>query len=58
MIARFLGHEQIETTREYINPSMEQLRAALENTITVNGERSAVFLEDYEKRRARLYGIG
>jgi len=56
-IARFLGHEQIETTKEYLNPSMEQLREALESTCTKNESGTIPTPEGYEARRARLCGI-
>ena len=56
-IARFLGHEQIETTKEYLNPSMEQLREALESTCTKNESGTICTPEGYEERRARLCGI-
>ena len=56
-IARFLGHEQIETTKEYLNPSMEQLREALESTCTKNESGTIRRPEGYEERRARLCGI-
>lgn len=56
-IARFLGHEQIETTKEYLNPSMEQLREALESTCTKNESGFICIPEGYEERRARLCGI-
>jgi len=56
-IARFLGHEQIETTKEYLNPSMEQLREALESTCSKNESGTISTPEGYEARRARLCGI-
>ena len=56
-IARFLGHEQIETTKEYLNPSMEQLRKALESTCIKNESGTIHAPEGYEERRARLCGI-
>jgi len=56
-IARFLGHESIETTKEYLSPSMEQMRHALESSDPENDFKVTVNTEDYEKKRARLYGI-
>ena len=56
-IARFLGHEQIETTKEYLSPSMEQLRLALESTCTKNESGTIPAPNGYEARRARLCGI-
>lgn len=56
-IARFLGHEQIETTKEYICPSMEQLREALESTCIKNESGAISTPDGYEARRARLCGI-
>jgi len=57
MISRFLGHEQLETTKEYLNPSMEQMREALESTITNDNHHATEFVEAYEEKRARLYGL-
>lgn len=56
-IARFLGHEQIETTKEYLSPSMEQLRSALESTYVNDATRTIPVPEGYEERRAKLCGI-
>jgi site-specific recombinase XerD len=56
-IARFLGHEQIETTKEYMSPSMDQLREALENTMLKNEKGTIPAPEGYEEKRARLCGI-
>jgi len=56
-IARFLGHEQIETTKEYMSPSMRQLREALEYTMIKNENGTIPMPEGYEERRARLCGI-
>jgi site-specific recombinase XerD len=56
-IARLLGHEQIETTKEYLNPSMEQLREAVENTCAKNEHGYAPSPEGYEAKRAILCGI-
>lgn len=56
-IARFLGHEQIETTKEYLSPSMEQLRRALESTYIKNESGTIPTPEGYEERRAKLCGI-
>jgi len=56
-IARFLGHEQIETTKEYMSPSMDQLREALEDTMIKNWDGTIPSPEGYEDRRARLCGI-
>jgi site-specific recombinase XerD len=56
-IARFLGHEQVETTKEYLSPSMEQLREALENTCAKNEFGDLPSPEGYEAKRARLCGI-
>jgi site-specific recombinase XerD len=57
MISRLLGHEQLETTKEYLSPSMEQMRAALESSMTMNDHNTAEFSEEYEERRARLCGL-
>lgn len=57
IIARFLGHEQIETTKEYLNPSMDQFREALESTCAKNEAGTIRALEGYEERRAKLCGI-
>ncbi len=59
LISRFLGHESIETTKEYLAPSMEQLKEMIEKGIP---EKIAVHKEDssyidYERRRAQLCGI-
>ena len=56
-IARFLGHELIETTKEYLNPSMEQMRRALEASSSADDFKTTVNTDEYEKKRARLYGI-
>lgn len=56
-IARFLGHEQIETTKEYLSPSMEQLRNALESACVKDESGSVPTPEGYEERRAKLCGI-
>jgi len=56
-IARFMGHEQIETTKEYMSPSMNQLREALEDTMLKNDSGTIIVPEGYEDRRARLCGI-
>jgi len=56
-IARFLGHEQIETTKEYLTPSMEQLRHALERSYVKNNSETIPTPVGYEERRAKLCGI-
>jgi len=56
-IARLLGHEQLETTKEYLSPSMEQMREALEDTAKKNENGTILIPEGYEEKRARLCGI-
>ena len=56
-IARLLWHEQIETTKEYLSPSMEQLRKALESSYINIETRTISTPEGYEERRAKLCGI-
>ena len=56
-IARLLGHEQIETTKEYMSPSMNQLREAIEDTMRKDENGTIPTPEGYEERRARLCGI-
>jgi len=56
-LARLLGHEQIETTKLYMSPSMKQLREALEDTALKNESGDTLKPEGYEERRARLCGI-
>lgn len=56
-IARLLGHEQIETTKLYMSPSMKQMREAMEDTALKNDSGKTIIPEGYEERRARLCGI-
>lgn len=56
MVSTFLGHAQLETTRIYAKPSMEQMKTALESTAYPGGEEKALWEGD-EDAMARLCGL-
>ena len=56
MVSTFLGHAQLETTRIYAKPSMEQMKTALESTAYPGGEEKALWKGD-EDAMARLCGL-
>lgn len=60
MIARLLGHAQLETTKKYANPSVNQLRAAMERgtSAAINEPEEALWeTADKEAAFARKCGI-
>lgn len=59
MIATFLGHEQIETTRIYALPSIDKMREAMEKVQpTPESDGSCISsLKDDEEEMARLCGL-
>ena len=60
MIARLLGHAQLETTKKYANTSIKQLRTAMERgtSLTVNEPEDALWEQaDQEAAFARKFGI-
>ena len=57
LISSFLGHEQIETTKQYAKPSMQQIRAALEASSPKDKSGKLIVPKKYEERRASLCGL-
>lgn len=57
LISSFLGHEQIETTKQYTKPSMQQIKAALEASSPKDESGKPIVPEKYEERLARLCGL-
>ncbi len=56
MVSTFLGHAQLETTRIYAKPSIEQMKNAIESTAYPGGEEKALWEED-ESAMVRLCGL-
>ncbi len=56
MVSTFFGHAQLETTRIYAKPSMEQMKTAIESTAYPGGEEKAIW-EKNESAMARLCGL-
>lgn len=55
LVSRILGHTSTQTTRIYASPSIEMLKAAMENN-SVDISETAEWL-DNEEELARLCGI-
>ncbi|MBI9093570.1 MAG: tyrosine-type recombinase/integrase [Sphaerochaeta sp.] len=56
-VSTLLGHSQIETTRIYAKPSMEQLRKAIERIIPPEDLLEAPLWKDREEEFARKLGL-
>ena len=55
LVSRILGHISTQTTRIYASPSIEMLKAAMENN-RVDVSETAEWLDD-EEELARICGI-
>jgi len=56
-VSTLLGHSQIETTRIYAKPSMEQLRKAIERIIPPEDLLETPLWKDREEEFARKLGL-
>ena len=56
-VSSMLGHEQLETTRIYAKPSMEQMRANMDNLLPPSAMRKRLVWKDKEEDFARKLGL-
>ena len=57
LVSSMLGHEQLETTRIYAKPSMEQMRANMDNLLPPSAMRKRLVWKDKEEDFARKLGL-